>query len=84
MSAEGVAAIPLCEERRKPWLATDDGRWEAHWIDDGPEEKLILFCPDCAEREFGESGALGVKRPLREPQGLAQWRFLIRRRRCRR
>jgi hypothetical protein len=26
----------------------------AHWIDDGPEDKLIFYCPECAEREFGE------------------------------
>jgi len=34
--------------------ATADGRrWRAYWIDDGPEEKLLFYCPECAEREFG-------------------------------
>jgi hypothetical protein len=31
----------------------DRERWQAHWIDDGPEEKLVFYCPECAEREFG-------------------------------
>jgi hypothetical protein len=53
VSAEGVAVIPQCEECRKVWLAADDGRWQAYWIDDGPEEKLAFWCPDCAQRECG-------------------------------
>jgi hypothetical protein len=24
-----------------------------NWIDDDPEEKLLFYCPTCAEREFG-------------------------------
>ena len=52
VSAERVAAIPQCEECRKVWVQADAERWQAHWIDDGPDEKLISFCPDCAEREF--------------------------------
>ena len=27
-------------------------RCEAHWIDDGPDERLVFYCPECAEREF--------------------------------
>jgi len=42
----------VCEECRKPWLPVDDERWHAYWIDDGPEEKLVLYCAECAEREF--------------------------------
>jgi hypothetical protein len=34
------------------WLPTDD-RLEAHLTDDEPPE-LAFYCPDCAEREFGE------------------------------
>jgi hypothetical protein len=34
------------------WLPADEERWQAHWIDDGPEEKLVFYCPACAEREF--------------------------------
>jgi hypothetical protein len=35
------------------WLPVDDRRWRAYWIDDGPEEKLLFYCPECADREFG-------------------------------
>jgi hypothetical protein len=52
VSAEPVALIPQCEECNKVWLPTDGERWEARWIDDGPEEKLVFYCPECAEREF--------------------------------
>jgi hypothetical protein len=53
MSASGLSVFPQCEECREVWLPFDRDRWEAHWIDDAPEEKLIFFCPECAEREFG-------------------------------
>ena len=53
VSAEPVALIPQCEECSKVWLPTGGDRWQAHWIDDGPEEKLV-HCADCAEREFGD------------------------------
>jgi hypothetical protein len=52
VSAEYVAVIPQCEEGRKVWLPADRERWQAHWIDDGPAEKLVFYCPECAEREF--------------------------------
>ena len=42
-----------CKECRLPLLHTDHGRWRAYWIDDGPEEKLLFYCPECFEREFG-------------------------------
>jgi hypothetical protein len=29
-----------------------EGRWQAYWIDDGPYETLVFYCPECAEREF--------------------------------
>ena len=37
-------------------LPADRKPWQAHWIDDGPEEKLVFYCRECAEREFGEDG----------------------------
>jgi hypothetical protein len=54
VSAEQVALIPQCEECRKVWLLVDQERWQARWIDDGPEEKLIFHCAECADREFGD------------------------------
>jgi len=27
----------------------------AYWVDDGPEELLLFYCPDCAEREFSQT-----------------------------
>jgi hypothetical protein len=56
VSAEYLAVIPQCEECRKIRLPADQERWQAHWIDDGPDEKLVFYCPECAEREFGEDG----------------------------
>jgi hypothetical protein len=37
------------------WLPADEEGWRAHWIDDGPEEKLVFYCPLCTEREFGDA-----------------------------
>jgi hypothetical protein len=53
MSAEQVALIPHCEECPGVWMPADEARWQGHWIDDGPEDKLVFYCPECAEREFG-------------------------------
>ena len=47
-----VGLIPQCEECREVWLPGDAERWHAHWIDDGPEERLVVYCPACAEPEF--------------------------------
>lgn len=52
MNAEGVALIPRCTECRKMWLPMDGERWQAYWVDEGPEEELVFYCPECAEREF--------------------------------
>jgi hypothetical protein len=46
-------AVVSCQECRLVWLLADDRRWRADWIDDGPEEKLLFYCPECAEQEFG-------------------------------
>jgi hypothetical protein len=53
VSAEQVAETPQCEECRKVWLPSDGARWRAERIDDGPDEKLVFYCPDWTEREFG-------------------------------
>jgi hypothetical protein len=44
----GTAGFP------RRFIAHEEGRWQAHWIDDGAEEKLVFYCPECAEREFEE------------------------------
>jgi hypothetical protein len=38
MSAERVALIPQCEECHAVWMPADEERWQARWIDDGPDE----------------------------------------------
>jgi hypothetical protein len=53
MSAEQVAVMPQCEECREAWLPGDAERWQAYWIDDGPDDKLVFYCPECTTREFG-------------------------------
>ena len=46
--------LPACQECRKVWLPADTERWCAYWIDDGPEDRLVFYCPDCAELELGD------------------------------
>lgn len=41
--------MPECEI---PWLPADEDRSQARCVDDGPEEQLVFYCPQCAEREF--------------------------------
>jgi hypothetical protein len=53
MSAEQVALIPQCEECLAVWMPADEERWQAHWIEDGPEDRLAFWCAECAEHEFG-------------------------------
>jgi hypothetical protein len=53
MSAEGITQIPQCIECDAIWLPADEDRWQAHWVDDGPDEKLVFYCRGCGEREFG-------------------------------
>ena len=36
------------------WLQADEERLSARLTDDEPPE-LAFYCPECAEREFGES-----------------------------
>jgi hypothetical protein len=51
MSGDPVAVIPPYEECRKLWLPAADERWHAHWIDDGPKDRLAFWCPACAQRD---------------------------------
>jgi hypothetical protein len=52
VSPEQVSLIPHCEECLDRWLPDDESRWQARWIDDGPDEKLVFYRPACGEREF--------------------------------
>jgi hypothetical protein len=56
--AERVALIPSCVECSAVWLPADEERWRAYLgVDeqlDTPAE-VVLYCPRCAEREFGDS-----------------------------
>jgi hypothetical protein len=54
VSAWGLAVIPQCEVCLKVWLPADRERWQAHWIDNGPNEGLVFYCARCAEPEFNE------------------------------
>jgi predicted RNA-binding Zn-ribbon protein involved in translation (DUF1610 family) len=56
MHIEGVAIIPRCAECEAHWLPADDDRWHAHLGGDDLEEpaEVVFYCPDCAEREFGD------------------------------
>jgi hypothetical protein len=57
VSLEGVALIPKCVECGAVWLPADNERWQAllgcdeHL--DAPAE-VDFYCPECAEREFGD------------------------------
>jgi hypothetical protein len=55
MPLEQVAVIPRCQECEAAWLPADDERWQGHLgCDECLDEpaELVLYCPDCAEREF--------------------------------
>jgi hypothetical protein len=54
VSTESIALIARCVECEVAWLADDVERWSAYLTDDESPE-LGFFCPECAEREFGES-----------------------------
>jgi hypothetical protein len=49
---EQVAVTPQCEECREVWLPGGGERWSAYWIDERAEERLLFYCPACADREF--------------------------------
>jgi hypothetical protein len=49
VSAEQVALIPQCAACDEVWLPADDDRWRAYFDSD---DKLVFYCPECAEREF--------------------------------
>jgi hypothetical protein len=51
VSAEYVAVILRCEPCRKVWVPAVRERWQAHWIDEGPEE-IVFYCRECSEREL--------------------------------
>jgi RNase P subunit RPR2 len=53
MRTEPVSIVPHCMECCAVWLPADEARWRAYWIDDGADEKLVFYCLECAEREFG-------------------------------
>jgi hypothetical protein len=50
---KSVALTPECQECEAVWLATDPDRWRAEYADDGPDQLLAFFCPECWQREFG-------------------------------
>jgi hypothetical protein len=53
LNAESVDLIPSCAECEARWLRADEKRWSAYLTDDEPPE-VVIYCPDCAEREFGD------------------------------
>jgi hypothetical protein len=44
VSAERVALIPECAERRSIWLPADEDRWATYVTGDEPPE-LAFYCP---------------------------------------
>jgi hypothetical protein len=51
--AEGVALIPSCASATPAGCRLDENRWQAYLTDDEPPE-FVVYCRDCAEREFGD------------------------------
>ena len=45
-------------------LPENEERWQARWIDGGPDERLVFRCSECAEREFDNSGDAALTAPL--------------------
>jgi hypothetical protein len=50
--SQDVAIVPACEECGERWLPSDPERWRAEFLDDGPDDVLKFWCPDCWRREF--------------------------------
>jgi hypothetical protein len=50
VSAEQVALISQYAGCNRVWLPDDEDRWHPY-LD---TEDELAFCPECAEREFGE------------------------------
>lgn len=44
-----------CAECLRRWPENEPHGWRGLLSDDEPPE-VVLFCPECAEREFGEIG----------------------------
>jgi hypothetical protein len=61
MSAEQVAVIPQCAECDEVWLLADHDRWRAYLDTDN---ELVFYCPECAEREFGDPARSDQHGPL--------------------
>ena len=53
MPLESVALIPRCAECEAAWLPADEECWQA-WLTDDDSAELVFYCPECAEREFGQ------------------------------
>lgn len=55
VSAESVALIPHCTECDALWQPADKERWSAYLGGDDLDEpaEVVVYCPRCAEREFG-------------------------------
>jgi hypothetical protein len=51
--------IPTCAECGAVWLPADEERWRAYLGSDDLDEppEVAFYCPDCAEREFGDPAA---------------------------
>ena len=56
VSANPVALIPRCAECEAAWLATDENAGAPTCTDDLRAAELAFYCPECAEREFGDEG----------------------------
>ena len=48
---DAVVLIPNCVECGAVWLPAHQERWAAYLTDDEPPE-FVVYCPECAEREF--------------------------------
>jgi hypothetical protein len=35
--------IPQCVECDAVWLPADEDDWQAHWVDDGTDERLVFY-----------------------------------------
>ena len=53
MAEPSVFLMPKCVECGQMWLPWSTDRWQASWVGNGPEDVLLFFCAECAEREFG-------------------------------
>jgi len=55
VNSDRITLIPECAQCQVRWLPAHEERWRAYLAGDDLDEsaELVVYCPECSEREFG-------------------------------